>query len=392
TFYRVRVLDLNNIVVIPQLNYTLSGAAVNLSELPVTATDTLVPPTGSVTGNMNVTGNLTVGGTATFGADPQNFAHLRLLGLTADPGSVVAGSVFHRSDLNTIRFRAGGIEIFDGTQYLPLFASSSQTLDLNASLRIPGGGSANFKRLNHLRLIDPDLWTEIGVTSKINAAITDCLGAECRIVLPTNLPTGWHTRSTWAETAAFLDLRGRELDPFANGRYFSPFKFVDRRTADNVGTLDVFPTIRALQFHDSGGDNTAAIKDTYFTFAGDLLSAGRGQDISVRAATFKFGEGDAAGLGATAQNWGNCLEAGGECTVSITARALQGTEVTTATVSSYDGGSRTLAYSSASQADKLGVGRYLINTSAAKVYITGSVSSVGSAAPPVVTGSGTGWA
>ncbi|MGH9814198.1 MAG: hypothetical protein ACRD4T_13780, partial [Candidatus Acidiferrales bacterium] len=33
TFYRVRVLDLNNTVVIPQLNYTIAGTAVNLSEL-----------------------------------------------------------------------------------------------------------------------------------------------------------------------------------------------------------------------------------------------------------------------------------------------------------------------------------------------------------------------
>lgn len=68
TFYRIRVLDINNVVVVPSTNYTLTGASVDLGALPVTATDTLVPPTGSVTGNMNVTGNLTVGGSVALGS------------------------------------------------------------------------------------------------------------------------------------------------------------------------------------------------------------------------------------------------------------------------------------------------------------------------------------
>ncbi|MCI0402194.1 MAG: hypothetical protein L0212_01560 [Acidobacteria bacterium] len=205
TFYRVRVLDLNNIVVLPEVNYTLTGPAVDLGQLPVTATNTLVPPTGSVTGNLNVTGNLIVGGAATFGAGPDNFSHLRLLGLTTDPATVAAGSVFHRSDLNRIRFRVGGIEIFDGSQYLPLFASSSQTLDLSASLRIPGGGSANFKRLNQVRLVDPELWTETGVTAKIDAAIADCVGAPCLVALPSNLGAG--NASSLPTNISLLDLR-----------------------------------------------------------------------------------------------------------------------------------------------------------------------------------------
>ncbi|MFQ5723594.1 MAG: hypothetical protein ACE5G6_03805, partial [Terriglobia bacterium] len=137
TFYRVRVLDSNNRVVVPSANYTFSGSLVDLGALPVTATDTLVPPTGSVTGALNVTGNLTVGGSATFGADPQDFAHLRLLGQTADPATVGDGSVFHRSDLNRIRFRAGGLEVFDGTQYLPVSTPASQTFEFGGNIQIP---------------------------------------------------------------------------------------------------------------------------------------------------------------------------------------------------------------------------------------------------------------
>ncbi len=257
---------------------------------------------------------------------------------------------------------------------------TSDCVDLTAAGMFRAG------RVNDLR------WVGASPLATFDAGISDCASAPCVVVARPSMGTGSPTRSTWAETSALLDLRGDELDPFVLGRYFSPFKVVQRKTADSVGTLDVFATIRALQFHDSGGDNAGGgPKDTYFTFAGDLYSAGRGQDISVRAATFKFGEGDAAGLGATAQNWGNCLEAGGECTVSITARTLQGTSVMTAAVSTYTAGSRTIAYSSGVEADKLGVGRSIINTTAAKVYTTGSVSSVGSVAPPVVTGSGTGW-
>jgi len=392
TFYRVRVLDLNNIVVVPQVNYTVTGVAVDLSELPVTATDTLVPPSGSVTGNLNVTGNLTVGGSATFAADPQTIGHLSLSGLTTDPANAAAGSVFHRSDLDTIRFRVGGLEVFDGMQYLPLAASALETLDLNASLRIPDKFGATVKRLNHIRFVDPDLWVESGVTAKIDAAITDCFGVDCRVVLPTNLSSGWHTRSTWAETAAVFDLRGDELDPFVSGRYFSPLKLVDRRTTDSAGVLDIYSTIRALHFHDAGGDNaTGGPKDTYFTFAGDLYSAGRGQDHSIRGAVFKFGEGDAVAIAGSTDMYGNCLEGGGECAVGFRSQVRQGQAVTTATVSGYDGGTRTISYSGAVQEDKIGVGRWVINTTGAKVYTTGSVTSINTAAPPVVTGSGTGW-
>jgi len=65
TFYKVRIVDQRNIILLPETKYTISGASVDLGTLPPTATATLVPPTGSVTGNMNVTGNLTVGGSMT---------------------------------------------------------------------------------------------------------------------------------------------------------------------------------------------------------------------------------------------------------------------------------------------------------------------------------------
>lgn len=138
TFYRVRILDANNRALGPTVNYTISGATVDLGSLPVTTTDTLVPPDGSVTGNLNVTGNLTIGGSADFGADPQEFDHLRLRGLTADPATVTDGSLWNRSDLERIRFQARGLQLFDGAGFVDITASTN-SIDIGANLKVGGG-------------------------------------------------------------------------------------------------------------------------------------------------------------------------------------------------------------------------------------------------------------
>lgn len=234
TFYRVRVLDSNNVVVVPSTNYTFSGAAVDLGSLPVTATETLVPPTGSVTGNLNVTGNLTVGGSATFGADPEDFFHLRLLGQTADPSTAALGSVFHRSDLNRIRFRVGGLEVFDGTQYIALTTPAAQTFSFGGDIQVPNTFSALFKRLNATKLVDPNLWTESGVTAKIDAAITDCGGSACLVILPSNLGAGSPT--SVPATVSILDLRtggNTTLSPLNGVRVVDGVKFATIQAAIN---------------------------------------------------------------------------------------------------------------------------------------------------------------
>ena len=107
TYYTVRVVDTNNRAVVPAANYTIAGASVNLGTLPVTATATLVPPSGTVAGNLSVTGNLTVAGSADITSEELDLSHLRLLGLTADPVAATNGSIFNRSDLNRIRFQIG---------------------------------------------------------------------------------------------------------------------------------------------------------------------------------------------------------------------------------------------------------------------------------------------
>jgi hypothetical protein len=98
TFYKTRVLDSNGRVLYGPQNYTISGASADWGSLPVTATATLVPPTGSVTGNMNVTGNLTVGGTLT--APTINQQMLDLTNQATPPGTPTGGhtSLYSKTD------------------------------------------------------------------------------------------------------------------------------------------------------------------------------------------------------------------------------------------------------------------------------------------------------
>jgi len=138
TFYRVRILDANNRSLGPIVNYTITGTTVDLGALPVTATATLAPPDGSVTGNLNVTGNLTVGGSADFGADPQEFDHLRLRDQTADPATAVGGSLWHRSDLNRLRLNVQGLQLFDGAQFIDITAGTN-SIDIGGDLKVGGG-------------------------------------------------------------------------------------------------------------------------------------------------------------------------------------------------------------------------------------------------------------
>ncbi len=67
TFYKVTLRDNNNRPLGPPVNYTLTGASVDIGTLPITATDTLVPPAGAVTGNLSVTGNVAIGGASDLG-------------------------------------------------------------------------------------------------------------------------------------------------------------------------------------------------------------------------------------------------------------------------------------------------------------------------------------
>lgn len=180
TYYSVTLLDANNRVVAPAVNYTLSGASVDLSTLPVTTSATLVAPIGDITGNLSVTGNLTVGGSATYGASPQTFAHLSFTGLTVDPATVAAGSLFYRSDLDRLRARVAGLQLWDGAQYVDLSASAN-TLSFSGDLKV-GGSSSGID--NNVYIVDGTKYTSLSEAIAGKVAVVADGGA---VYLPPNL-------------------------------------------------------------------------------------------------------------------------------------------------------------------------------------------------------------
>ena len=48
----------------------------------------------------------------------ENVAHQQYLGLVADPANLVKGSTFYRSDLDTLRFRTGALQTWDGSAWV----------------------------------------------------------------------------------------------------------------------------------------------------------------------------------------------------------------------------------------------------------------------------------
>jgi hypothetical protein len=94
TTYLVRILDANNRVLMAAQRYTIPAGAVDFPSLPITAGLTLIPPTGSVTGNFSATGggtfggNLSVGGTLTIGGPSLIFTNQG-----SAPGTPASGKV-----------------------------------------------------------------------------------------------------------------------------------------------------------------------------------------------------------------------------------------------------------------------------------------------------------
>lgn len=401
TFYRVRMLDANNRVIVPSTNYTISGAAVDLGALPVTTTDTLVPPTGNVTGNLSVTGNLTVGGTANFAADPQDFSHIRLLGQTADPATQTTGSVFYRSDLDTVRFRSVGLEVFDGTQYLPLTASASQTLELGANIRLPGLFAATLKRLNEIRLVDQNLWTESTVPAKIDAAINDCAGAQCLLVLPSNLPAGEPT--FFPDNIITLDLRRSGGHRYTGTLDTSIRKGLEIRavTSEIAAASGQWQPFQVHLTAATGGiNNSGGPKIQYNGLFASLANQTRGQATVGQFEIGCFAQGDCTGLQARVSHFGGSNAGGDEGAVGLRVLVTQGesnmavSTVFTATASSdsFDAvnNETTVNYTAPANENRRGENRYLVNLTTA-VTTPGTISGI-SGIPPVVTGSGTTFA
>jgi len=287
----------------------------------------------------------------------ENVAHQQYLGLVADPANLVKGSTFYRSDLDTLRVRAGDVQFWDGSAWTSF----------------PRPGSGLFSRLNSIRIVEPTLWPGGTVTADIDGAITDCAGAVCLVLYPSSLGAGEAT--TIPENATIFDLRQTVATPPTAG--FIPGLLVRRRLTVDPATN--FRSLGALYLDvdaDDGGSYNSTSKDTYSPLHLQLDGRTQGQHILIGGTVNGYGIGDALFMGGAVYGWGGKQVNGTSQPTAEFAEinVKQGYLVFTATVSGDPAsGATVITYTGDANESVLGE-RALINTS--RTTTAGTVSSI----------------
>lgn len=287
----------------------------------------------------------------------ENVAHQQYLGLVADPANLVKGSTFYRSDLDTLRVRAGDVQFWDGTAWTSF----------------PRPASGLFSRLNSIRIVEPTLWPGGTVTADIDAAISDCASSVCLVLYPSSLGAGEAT--SIPENATIFDLRQTVATPPTAG--FIPGLLVRRRLTVDPATN--FRSLGALYLDvdaDDGGSYNSTSKDTYSPLHLELDGRTQGQHILIGGTVNGYGIGDALFMGGSVYGWGGKQVNGTSQPTAEFAEIIvkQGYLVFTAQVSGDPvSGATVITYASDTNESVLGE-RALINTS--RTTTTGTVSSI----------------
>lgn len=173
------------------------------------------------------------------------------------------------------------------------------------------------------------------------------------------------------------------LPPLFNGYHYD-FLY-GRKTTESYAPDHYFP-LAAVNWQASGGLNTGGKTKPYaaeFT----LWKQATGEGGVQRSNAYCGGDGDCIGNQVFTWAAQNCLEAGGECSEGARLHVEQNsTMVTTGTifVATDNGSSWELTYSSGVADMYAGINRYVINTTGAKTYTAGTVSTI-AGTPPTVT-------
>ena len=290
----------------------------------------------------------------------ENVAHQQYLGLVADPANLVKGSTFYRSDLDTLRVRAGDVQFWDGSAWSSF----------------PRPASGLFSRLNSIRIVEPTLWPGGTVTADIDAAITDCASLVCLALYPSSLGVGEAT--TIPENATVLDLRQTALVPFPPSISPRIPGLLLRRRLTNNPAINFSSLVGLYVDLDaaSGGAYDSTTKETYTPYNGQLWGRTKGQHIFYGGRVDGFGIGDALLMGGAVYGWGGKVVTGTSQPTAEFAEIIvkTGYLVFTAQVSG-DPASGATAITYASDTNEAVLGeRALINTS--QTTTSGTVSSI----------------
>jgi len=225
--------------------------------------------------------------------------------------------------------------------------------------------------------------------AKIDAACASLAGAQGVVVIPSTVATG-NSIVGISDNCHVFDYRGT-FGPNFLGTEGSAFKgdmlTRSRYTTDHgVGSGAVMPQFNYGEAF-AGGTNGSP-KTNWDVEQNTGVFRTPGQHFGTNASLGCFSQGDCVGYGA-AMFYSSRNNAGGDEGIEGGTWTLQqNSAVPTGTVSAISG--TTITMNSQSNQNYLGEKRPLIITTPAKIYSTGTVSSI-SGAPPVLVGTGTAW-
>ena len=222
-------------------------------------------------------------------------------------------------------------------------------------------------------------------SEKIDSAISDCKGAPCVIVVPSEMDLGMPTKM--ADNAKIIDFRSN--DPSSHQKDIG---IVSRWTTVGSGAQHVANLRLDTDAYRGGINNYNGTSGTKSQLA-SLWLTGRYRTIGERKDITQdmwcLGKGDCNGFFNTVRDWGGYSTAGdeGESGLRVSSEQGMGGTFPYGTVSAVNGNKVTAQWT---YGYTLGEQRPVINTSR-NVYSTGTLVSAPTTSPCTITGSGTGW-
>jgi hypothetical protein len=227
------------------------------------------------------------------------------------------------------------------------------------------------------------------------AACQSTSGAPVTVIIPSTAAAD-NTVEAYPQYCSVQDLRGSvgpnqfgtEGTAYSEGTIFRSRFATAPNSVQNYGSLECYLSDDAGGYNTSGGPKT-----TYICMNAISHSVSQGTHYGVQSIMGGLGEGDELTFYGQAQCYGGSNATGDEGCEAGHFEADQGSLVFTGTVATYAniGSTSTITYTSPVNESVRGELRWMVDTNASKIYSTGTITGI-SGVPPVVTGSGTGWA
>lgn len=280
-----------------------------------------------------------------------------------------------------------------GWSFVDLVTTQTITGNKTFSGTVTFSGSLLIKRLASIRV--SSVFDGASVGAKIDAACNDLGGSPGLALIPSDAGAG-NSLIGITDNCRVLDIRqasgpnelGTEGQGFLKGVLLRA-----RYTTAPLSAQNYQPFM--VHTETSGGYNNAGGPKTNYTgFYVQMLNRGLGQHTGIGVTVPCYSQGDCFGHSIGVFSYGGCYTAGDECDNGLGVRMYQGyfgsagtpsSSIAQGTVASK--ASNTITISSPSAMNTVGEQRVVINTNAAKVYSTGTVTSI-AGTPPIVTCSG----